>query len=278
MNIILPQNRNVTPVVLPCVAKVLPMVRDVNIEAPVTDDEVLDGEQIIRKWYSPWINLDTFAYAYYMGDGITKAIDLTKLQYSTNQWGVLDGDYEWPLAFGNTKKVRTIEQLTEGINYLTQPFAGTGALWSTDQLSTLGTVVLDMAYISTCKPKQQELPSNVDRVFVGASKSLGTPFLRHGWLFSRVAIPELDLFFKSIKYFSSFGFRAGIALYKAVDPFEQYDEGFYCKQVISHSNLDYNLQGDSWLIAYTEKTLPKHLKRGSVYRIPLGLTIQQMLL
>ena len=278
MNIILPQNRNVTPVLLPCVSKALPKSRLVDIETPVTDSELSNGEQVVRKWYSPWINLDSFAYAYYMGDGITKAIDLTKLQYSDKQWAVLDGDYEWPLAFGKVKRKRAVDQLTEEINYLTQPFAGSGKLWATEQLSQAGTLVLDMAYISTCKPEVINLPKNVDRIFVGASKSLGTAFLRHGWLFSKTAVPELEMFFKSIKYFSSFGFRAGIELYSNVDPYEQYDQGFYYRQVISNCNLDYNLQGDSWLIAYTEKELPKHLKRGSIYRIPLGLTIQQMLL
>lgn len=277
MKLILPDNRNVTPVILPEVAKKLQDIYRINVEEQVSESEYHDGELTVREWFKHWVDLSPFPYAYYMGDGITKAIDLTKLEYQTD-WGVLQGDYEWPLAFGNNKRKRQVHQLDESINYLTQPFAGSGMLWSLDDLSCIkGKVILDMAYISTCSPGVVDLPNNVDRVFLGASKSLGTPFLRHGWMFSKTAIPSLDLFFKSIRYFSYFGFRAGIKLYASIDPVMLSEQGFNYQRKIFEANPGYNFKGDSWLIANTDINLGEHLKRGNVYRVPLGLTIKQML-
>ena len=278
MRLILPDNRNVVPVTLPEVAKKLQDIYKINVEDPVSTTEYQDGEFVVREWFRHWIDLSQFSHAYYMGDGITKAIDLTKLELQ-EPWGMLQGDYEWPLAFGSNKRKRNIDQLTEGVNYLTQPFAGSGMLWSEqDLLSVQGKLVLDMAYISTCRPEVISLPDNVDRVFLGASKSLGTPFLRHGWMFTKTAVPALEMFFKSIRYFSSFGFRSGIQLYSSVDPMLLTEQGFEYQQKIFDANLEYDLKGHSWLIANTTVDVGEHLKRGSCYRVPLGLTIKQMLL
>jgi len=279
MNIILPENRNVTPVILPCVSVHLNDIEHIDINTSVSQSEYNDGVDVVKEWYKPWVDLDQFPYAYFMGDGITKAIDLTRLEYSDKSWSMLAGDYEWPCAFGKINRKRSIDQLADQVNYLTQPFAGSGNMWTAEQLNLIqGTVVLDMAYISTTSPQCITLPETVDRVFLGASKTFGTAFLRHGWLFSKKEIPSLSLFMHQIKYFSFFNFRAGILLYLKVSTNSQLEQGFdFCNEIIKE-NPQYMLSGDSWLIANTDVNVGAHLKRGSSYRIPLGLTIQQMLL
>ena len=278
MTLVIPKNKNVTPVILPYVQREITNLYKINIESQVTQAELQEGEMVVREWYNPWVNLSQFSHAYYMGDGITKAIDLTRLEYADKSWTMLQGDYEWPMAFGKFNRKRKIEDLQDDVVYLTQPFAGTGTLWSNDDLNKLqGTIVLDLAYISTTVPNNLKLPDNVDRVFVGASKTFGTPFLRHGWMFSKRKIPSLDLFMTSIKYFSSLGFRGGIHLYKTIDGAQLLSQGFELKNRIVAENPSYDLKGDSWLIANTDRAVGDHLKRGSVYRIPLGLTISKLL-
>jgi hypothetical protein len=278
MPLIIPNNRNVVPVVLPCVQREISNLYKLNIESQVTQSELQEGENIVREWYAPWINLSQFSYAYYMGDGITKAIDLTRWEYADKSWTMLQGDYEWPMAFGKFKRTTSIDDLNDEVVYLSQPFAGTGNLWSNDEIGKLkGTVVLDLAYISTTIPKDIKLPDTVDRVFVGASKTFGTPFLRHGWMFSKKKIPSLDLFMSSIKYFSSLGFRGGIHLYKTVDGSQLLSQGFELRNRIVAENPSYNLKGDSWLIANTTREVGEHLKRGDVYRVPLGDTMLKIL-
>lgn len=279
MKILLPPNKNVVPVVLPCVAPHLIKSHAVDAVTQVTEEELRAGEQTVREWYKPWLNLKQLKYSYFMSDGITKAIDLTRLEYADKSWTTLAGDYEWPSAFGKLNRKRRINELTDQVNYLTQPFAATGYTWTSEELaSTRGTLVLDMAYISTIAPHVIPLPSNVDRIFVGASKTFGTAYLRHGWMFSRTPIPALELFMQQIRYFSNFNFRAGIELYKAVDPIEQVMQGFEYYDRIVADNPEYDLNGESWLIANTTVPCGQHLQRAGVYRIPLGLTIQQMLL
>ena len=274
MDIIIPDNRNVVPVMLPCVQREITSLYKINLESQVTEVELQDGERVVREWYNPWVNLSRFPFAYYMGDGITKAIDSTRLEYADKSWSILHGDYEWPMAFGKCNRKRRVDDLQDDVVYLTQPFAGTGTLWSNEDLNKLrGIVVLDLAYISTTVPNNLKLPDSVDRVFVGASKTFGTPFLRHGWMFSKRKIPSLDLFTNSIKYFSSLGFRGGIHLYKTVDGAQLLLQGFKMKNEVAAENPNYNLKGDSWLIANTDRAIGEHLKRGNVYRIPLGLTI-----
>ena len=278
MTLIIPENKNVAPVILPCVQREITNLYKLNIESQITQPELQEGEIVVREWYKPWVNLSQFPYAYYMGDGITKAIDLTRLEYSDKSWAMLQGDYEWPMAFGKFNRKRSIDDLQDEVVYLTQPFAGTGVLWDKKELDKLqGTVVLDLAYISTTVPKDLKLPDTVDRVFLGASKTFGTPFLRHGWMFSKRKIPSLDLFMSSIKYFSSFGYRGGIHLYKTIDGAQLLAQGFELKNRIVAENPSYELKGDSWLIANTERAVGEHLKRGNVYRIPLGLTISKLL-
>lgn len=277
MPLIIPDNRNVAPAILPCVQREISKLYEINIESQVTPAELAEGESVIREWYAPWVNLSKFPYAYYMGDGITKAIDLTRLEYADKSWTMLQGDYEWPMAFGKFKRKRSVEELDDEVVYLTQPFAGSGNLWTNEDLAKIkGLVVLDMAYISTTVPRDLKLPDTVDRVFVGASKTFGTPYLRHGWMFSRRKVPSLDLFFNSIRYFNSFGFRAGIHLYKTVDGGELLQQGFKARNKIFEQNPGYNLKGDSWLIANTDQPIAEHLKRGNVYRVPLGLTISEL--
>lgn len=279
MKLILPSNRNVTPVILPCVEQHIQDLNDVDFQSTVSESELAEGEAIVRKWYSPWVDLSDFKYAYYMGDGITKAIDLTRLEYADKAWSVVAGDYEWPLAYGKLNRRKSVDNLTDEVNYITQPFAGTGDIWDHAVLERItGKLVLDMAYVSTVNPTKLPIPPATDRIFLGASKTFGTPYLRHGWLFSKTAIPQLDLFFKSIKYFSSFGFRAGIHLYSKVSPTEQYYQGREFQDEIRRSNTNYDLAGDSWLINNTLVPLGEHLKRANVYRVPLGLTIQKMIL
>lgn len=279
MKILLPLNKNVTPVTLPCVAQNLKEAHAVDVLTPVSDTELQAGIDAVRNWYAPWVNLEQFKYSYFMSDGITKAIDLTRLEYSDKSWSYLTGEYEWPCAFGKLTRQRDITQLTDEVNYLTQPFAGTGFTWTSNELAqTSGSLILDMAYISTVAPHVIPLPQNVDRIFVGASKTFGTAHLRHGWMFSKTPIPALELFMQQLKYFSNFNFRAGIYLYQTVDPIEQVMQGFEYYDQIDADNAEYNLQGESWLIANTTVPCGNHLKRGDVYRIPLGLTINQMLL
>lgn len=278
MTLIIPDNRNVAPVILPCVQREIKNLYDVNIESAITPSELQEGEAVVREWYSAWANLSQFPYAYYMGDGITKAIDLTRWEYADKSWTMLQGDYEWPMAFGKFKRKRTIDELDDEVVYLSQPFAGSGNLWSYEDLNKIkGTVVLDLAYVSTTVPKDLKFPDNVERVFVGASKTFGTPFLRHGWMFSKKKIPSLEMFMNSLKYFSSFGFRAGIHLYKTIDGGQLLEQGFEMKNKIVAQNPSYDLKGDSWLIANTTKELAEHLKRGEIYRVPLGPTISKLL-
>lgn len=279
MKIILPPNKNVVPVVLPCVVPHLNKSHSADPVTQVSPNELQDGEQIVRNWYKPWVNLEQLKYSYFMSDGITKAIDLTRLEYADKSWSTLAGDYEWTNAFGKVQRKHVISELTDQVNYLTQPFAATGNTWTSGELaSTSGILVLDMAYISTIAPHVIPLPNNVDRVFVGASKTFGTPYLRHGWLFSKTPIPALELFMHHLRYFSNFNFRAGIELYKTVDPVEQVMQGFEYYDRIDAANPEYNLRSESWLIANTQVPCGAHLKRAGSYRIPLGLTIQQMLL
>ena len=278
MPLIIPDNRNVAPVILPCVQKEIQNLYKLNIESNVTLPELQEGENVVREWYAPWINLSQFSYAYYMGDGITKAIDLTRWEYSDKSWTMLQGDYEWPMAFGRFNRKRSLEELDDEVVYLSQPFAGTGNLWSDEDLRKLkGTVVLDLAYISTTAPKDLKLPDTVERVFLGASKTFGTTFLRHGWMFSKKKIPSLELFMSSIRYFSSFGFRGGVHLYKTIDSAQLLAEGVALKNRIVAENPSYDLKGDSWLIANTTREVGEHLKRGDVYRVPLGPSISKIL-
>lgn len=265
------------PAVLPCVRHQIARLSEIDFESTITAEELQAGETVVREWYQPWVDLSQFPYAYYMGDGITKAIDLTRWEYSDKSWSILHGDYEWPQAFGKIKRKRRLEDLDDEVVYLTQPFAGSGNLWSNEDLEKVkGLVVLDLAYISTTVPRNLILPETVDRVFVGASKTFGTPFLRHGWIFSKRKVPSLDLFVNSIRYFNSFGFRSGVYLYKNVDSAQLLTQGFEIRNKIVQENPTYDLKGDSWLIANTTQPMPEHLKRGDLYRVPLGLTISEL--
>jgi len=278
MTLIIPDNKLVTQVTLPCVRQHFDKFSKLDFSSAVSQQEYKDGIDIVRHWYAPWADLSKFKYAYFMGDGITKAIDLTRLEYSSSSWSMLDGDYDWLTGFGKIKKVDRIEELTDQINYITQPFAGNGMLWSQAQLQNINNkIVMDMAYISTTAPGVIELPEQTERVFVGASKSLGAGFLRHGWIFSKRVIPPLELLINNVKYFSSFNFRAGVYLYKHVDPVQQAEQGLKLQKEIVQNNPILE-QSDSWLITYSKQTLNPALKRGNVYRVPLGLTINNMTL
>jgi hypothetical protein len=126
MTLVIPENKNVAPVILPCVQREITNLYKINIESQVTQPELQEGEIVVREWYKPWVSLSQFPHAYYMGDGITKAIDLTRLEYADKSWTMLQGDYEWPMAFGKFNRKRKIEDLQDEVVYLTQPFAGTG--------------------------------------------------------------------------------------------------------------------------------------------------------
>ena len=276
MILIIPNNKLVTQVSLPCVRLHFDKFSELDFYSSVSHEEYTDGVEIVKQWYKPWIDLSKFKYAYFMGDGITKAIDITRLEYSNLSWSMLDGDYDWLNGFGKIKKVTSVEELTDQINYITQPFAGNGILWSQEQLQSISNkIIMDMAYISTTAPCIIEIPSQTERVFVGASKSLGVGFLRHGWIFSKRVIPPLELLINNVKYFSSFNFRAGIHLYKNVDPVHQSEQGLKLQQEIVLNNPILE-KSDSWLITYSKQTLNPVLKRGDVYRVPLGLTINSM--
>jgi hypothetical protein len=278
MTLIIPDNKLVTQVTLPCVRCHFDKFSELDFSSSVTREEYNDGIETVKQWYKPWIDLSKFRYAYFMGDGITKAIDITRLEYSNLTWSMLDGDYDWLNGFGKIKKVTDISELLDQINYITQPFAGNGMLWNEEQLQNIDNkIIMDMAYISTTAPSIIKIPEQTERVFVGASKSFGAGFLRHGWIFSKRAISPLELLINNVKYFSSFNFRTGIHLYKNVNPIQQAEQGLKLQKEIIQNNPILE-QSDSWLITYSKQTLNPALKRGDVYRVPLGLTINNMTL
>lgn len=133
-------------------------------------------------------NIEEFPYLYFTA-GITESLNVI---IPKSPITVFDNEYRYLKLFDNVTTSKTNSR------YMSYPFSGNGKFLSIPEDNPL---ILDCAYIFASDMSNQKiLPSNVQQVLFGLSKSHNLSDYRIGWILSKEKIKEFHLLQYEFKY------------------------------------------------------------------------------
>jgi len=141
--------------------------------------EIRDVARSISK--KAFNNIDEFPYLYFTA-GITESLNfLIPKQPIT----ILDGEYRYLKLFSNVTEKETDHR------FLSYPFSGNGTFISIPEDKP---TILDCSYIfASDMSNQKTIPTNVDKVLFGLSKSHNLSDYRIGWILSKEKISNYHI-------------------------------------------------------------------------------------
>lgn len=184
----------------------------------------------ITEWLQPVCDLSGFEHLYFT-NGITEAMNYWLWQDDRSVKMARD-DYQWIPGHDRGD-----------VLYLSNPASYDG---NYVDIPTDIPVVLDLAYIGSSRPRQIEIPDNVERVFFSLSKSFGLRNYRIGYYWSRRPDRRLSMIQNSAKYYNYHSASLGEKIIEQISPdtvyrtLQPYQEEI-CKE------LDFTPSDSVWL-------------------------------